>query len=651
MGGTAIYDREEKEDARWKLLGDGSILWAVAEEKRLPHEDHIEMSGKFVSLIVRYGADSEGNLVLSRDIVYPMLRTIPNNTHASLIQKYGTDTGLNIRINGKNLSAEKVYEVVFNGVLTVKTRTREKIDITRTIFPAVRQQAVIEEIVIKNCSEEEAVLDIEPFHQLDTARGTYGVYILEVCQDAPRRLVLHPMEENSFGLIYSGRKLREAAVSLDIAEEKEKRITLVQNLGRSLCFECPDTVLNAAFNLAKIRTAESIFETKGGLMHSPGGGNFYAAVWTNDQGEYAGPLFPLLGYPEGNEAALNCFRLYGPFMGPDYTAIPSSIIAEGIDIWEGAGDRGDAAMYAYGAARFALEMGRKDIAEELWPYIEWCVEYCKRKTTKEGIIASDSDELENRFPSGEANLSTSCLAFDALHSAAYLASALGKSEAAAEYNARADKLCIAIERYFGAKVDGYDTYRYYEGNDVLRAWICLPLAMGITNRKEGTIAALFSPRLWTKDGLATQAGDTTFWDRSTLYGLKGVFHAGETKRALEYFKYYTKRRLLGEHVPYAVEAYPEGNQRQLSGESALYCKVVTEGLVGIRPTGFDSFCCTPRLPEEWEKMSLRSVRAFQKEFDISVRRSGGKLILGIAWDGREQQYPYAEGETIEVKLV
>jgi len=107
---------------------------------------------------------------------------------------------------------------------------------------------------------------------------------------------------------------------------------------------------------------------------------------------------------------------------------------------------------------------------------------------------------------------------------------------------------------------------------------------------------LFSEKLWTIDGLASEDGSTTFWDRATLYALRGVFAASETKRAMDYLLYYSKRRLLGEHVPYAVEAYPEGNQRHLSAESALYCRIITEGIFGIRPEGFNTFSFSPKLP-------------------------------------------------------
>lgn len=182
----------------------------------------------------------------------------------------------------------------------------------------------------------------------------------------------------------------------------------------------------------------------------------------------------------------------------------------------------------------------------------------------------------------------------------------------------------AIENYFGATVEGYETYAYYEGNDILRSWICIPLTVGINTRASGTIDALFSPRLWTENGLLTQAGTTTFWDRSTLYALRGAFMAGATEKALDFLKQYSATRLLGDHVPYAVEAWPEGNQRHLSAESGLYGRIITEGIFGIRPTGLRTFDLTPHLPQEWNEMALRHIRAFEGDFDIEVTRAGAE---------------------------
>ena len=280
-------------------------------------------------------------------------------------------------------------------------------------------------------------------------------------------------------------------------------------------------------------------------MHAPGGESYYAAIWANDQAEYVNPFFPFLGYWKGNDSALNSYMHFARFMNPEFKPIPSSIIAEGTDIWNGAGDRGDAAMIAHGASRYALEKGDRVEAERLWPLIEWCLEYCHRKLNADGVVMSDSDELEGRFPSGDANLCTSTLYYDGLLSAAFLAKELGMKPSVPKlYNARAEKLRKAIESCFGAEIQGFHTYRYYDGNEVLRSWICMPLIVGILDRADGTIAALTSDKLMTKDGLLTQQGSDTFWDRSTLYSLRGMYIAGDTKAAGDFLHYYSSRRLL-----------------------------------------------------------------------------------------------------------
>ncbi len=218
------------------------------------------------------------------------------------------------------------------------------------------------------------------------------------------------------------------------------------------------------------------------------------------------------------------------------------------------------------------------------------------------------------------------------------------------YQRRAADLKKSIESYFGADMQGYHTYRYYEGNDLLRSWICMPLVVGINNRAEGTIAALFSDKMWTDNGLLTQEGSTTFWDRSTLYALRGVYAAGYPDKATDFLRFYSNARLLGEHVPYAVEAWPEGNQRHLSAESGLYARIITEGLFGIRPTGFSSFVLTPMLPTAWDKMALRKVRAFGADMDIEVERSGKWLQVKVTNGSWKKSYRVKPGESIQVKL-
>src|SRR2546421_9340966 len=52
---------------RWSIQPDGSIEWKI--NGKLPHDDHIEMSGEKVSLWIRYGVDTAGRLSLNRTLV------------------------------------------------------------------------------------------------------------------------------------------------------------------------------------------------------------------------------------------------------------------------------------------------------------------------------------------------------------------------------------------------------------------------------------------------------------------------------------------------------------------------------------------------------------------------------------------------------
>ena len=275
-------------------------------------------------------------------------------------------------------------------------------------------------------------------------------------------------------------------------------------------------------------------------------------------------------------------------------------------------------MYAYGAARFALAAGSRRIALELWPAIEWTLEFCRRKLTPDGVVASDTDELEGRLPSGKTNLNTSSIYYGGLKAASCLATSLQMPEAQHRYSAQADAMERSIEAFFGRTLRGFETYRYYEGNDILRSWICTPLCMGIMKRAAGTLDAIFSPHLWTESGMLSQEGDKIYWDRSALYGFRGGFIAGAAEQSFAKLREFSASRLLGEHVPYSIEAWPEGDKRHLSAESALYCRIITEGLFGIEPSGLNSFKLSPRLPMECKEMSLRKIRAFGAQFDIVV---------------------------------
>ncbi len=652
----------------WSIKDDNSIEM-VPSEISLPYSDHIEMSGEQVSCVIRWSIDEKGIFSEERSLVFPMLRRIPNDTHASLLYRVGTDIMSMIGINSlvpKQLSTRKVS---INGALSVINEygvgkhnsggargsyMRAVAEVTRTIFPSTTLPMICERYIIRNTSDNSLTVNIPEFSQISKTlpeKGVDGSYVVRADIFGEGTYTLKPQETLEFSAAFQAyRADGEKMTSPDVDAEYAARMAFISDdIDSSLILETPDSTIDTEFRFAKIRASESIYRTKGGLMHGPGGESYYAALWCNDECEYVCPFYPFLGYTTGNESALNCYRLYSAYRNEEFRPIPSSIIAEGTDIWDGAGDRGDAAMVAHGASRYVLARGDRQEAEQLWPFIKWCLEYCNRKLNDAGVPESDSDELEGRFPAGTANLSTACLYYDGLVSATYLAPLMGEpSSVAKTYGKQAAALRKAIGKYFEANVSGYETYRYYDGNDILRSWICLPLCFGINDRAEGTVAALFSPEMMTEDGILTQEGSTTFWDRSTLYALRGAFAAGYADETLEQLHNYSSRRLLGTHVPYPVEAYPEGSQRHLSGESGLYCRIITEGLFGIRPTGFDSFSLKVQMPSEWDRMALKRIKAFGKDFSISAERTDGdKIKITILCDGRTQKWSVRPGQEIK----
>jgi hypothetical protein len=614
----------------WQLSAEGGTEWTLKENTNLPVQDHIAMSGMRVDMILEWEVNQQRIFSANKVIRWPMLRMIPNDTHASL-QESLDDKGIpTFSVNGKPLSAGEVKRLEINGMLSVTTLHAEGIKHRRTIFPSVHSPAIIDRHHLTNQSGKNIEVSIpHSFSSIKTPseEGVLGSYLIESFIIGEGVYTLAPGESLEYSLVNAARKIDDAPYFGNPAAELAARKEFLKECAQNLVLETPDSILNRLFYFSKIRATESIFSTRGGLMHGPGGYNKYlAAIWANDQAEYINPFFPFMGNVAGNESAMNSFRHFARFTNDDFNPIPSSIIAEGIDYWNGAGDRGDMAMIAYGAARFSLASGNPEWSKELWPLIEWCLEYNDRKKTSKGVIASDSDELEGRFPAGNANLSTSSLYYDALLSAAYLGQELGISQDQINrYSKDASKLKKAIRKYFEADVEGYKTYQYYAGNTILRSWICFPMTVGIHDRVDGTVDALFSPRLWTENGLLTKAGTITVWDRSTLYALRGVMGTHRADEGVKKLHAFSKQRLVGDHVPYVNEAYPEQNQSHLSAESGLYCRIFTEGVFGIRPSGWNSFECTPRLVSGWDKMALRNIRAFGRKWDIEVYQNG-KLV-------------------------
>ncbi|MGN0533617.1 MAG: hypothetical protein ACI4IK_04580 [Eubacterium sp.] len=640
----AIF-KKQRNGQRYNL-SDNGVYCTLTDSDILPHINHLEMTGFEMSTIISYKIRRDRTLDLYRFCVFPQIRVIPNDTRGGLTYKFH---GVDISI--KNAPKDKVNKISYDGFLSIESETNG-IHICRKFSPGYDKKALIEEIIIENRSSANRQINVNNKHKKHKFSSCFMVNDEE---QVMLTNVFHNGKElrNTTDLhISSGEKCRILAVysaePVTIQDAENQiigRQKFLATVNGCMQIETPDEIINRQIELCKIRLSESIFNTKNGLMHCPGGGGFYGAIWTNDQCEYANPIFAYLGYEIGSKQAENSFRLFSKY-ADEKKAIPTSIIACGDDTWNGAGDRGDSSMFLYGLCRYLLSTGDKELTERFLPSIIKASEYVISNITDDDIVKSDSDELENRFESGKANLSTSCITYDAFISLHYLFTELGDNAQAERFLSLAKRLEHGIEKYFGANVEGYDTYRYCEEEKNLRSWICLPMTMGINTRKDETVRALLSDKLLKNGAMLTRSGEKTYWDRSTLYALRGLFCAGETKKALSLLEVYTKERLLGEHPPYPVEAFPEGNAAQLSAESALYLRIFTEGILGYRPTGFNSFTVKPNLPEKWNNINISNINLCGKRLNISVERNADGHLVKIG----EQSINVPFGESFTYKF-
>lgn len=617
-----------------RVVTPDGVVRLVVEGASLPISDHIEMSGYTSSHLISYNISEEREFFISIHSVYPNYRMKPNVTEASYSHNFIVDS--KVYIDGE----ERVERVRFSDIKGVLSFISDagKVEIRRTYYPAVYTTAIIEKIEVENLSEEEVKVEVNVpttgYISLPkfSDEGVEYISRMQLADDDGKMMEgfegknsaeLKPEECEVFYVVYYTRPSKED-ILVDVTFELKKREEFIDSIFNGVRIETGNKVFDQAFSHTVLRGSESIFNTKQGLMHCPGGGSYYGAIWTNDNVEYSAPFFGYSGRPMAKSAILNGIRLFAEEFDKK-KGIPSSIASCGDSVWRLAGDRGDSQMYASGSARFALACGDRVMAEEIMVYVKECIEYTKSKTDKNGIVYSDSDELEGRFSSGKANLSTNCLAYDMYLNASYLVKALGKMGESYEYYNLAMKQRSAIVKYFGGTVEGYETFKYFKSNNVLRSWICMPMCVGINDNSSGTVSALYGEKLYHNATLKTASNRNVIWDRSLLFALRGSFKAGFTDKSYEVLKDYTYSRFLGCHAPYPYEAYPEGNKRHLSAESILYARIYIEGILGLVCEGFGKFSVTPQIPAEWAYFKVKGLVLADIPIDITIEN--GELIV------------------------
>jgi len=536
-----------------------------------------------------------------------------------------------ILVDNHILTKKHPTKVDFDGMLTVTYPGNAGIVVSRRIYPSMSKALVLDEWRLQNTSGKPVQIAVKP-GRIEQREGEKVIMIWTV--SAVASTTVEPGAELTFQASIHARLLDEADLAVDAPSENAARRTLVDAAwngpGR---LETPDHDLNVAYALQKLHVLECPIETVKGVISHNGSLRYSPGIWANDPVEYSSPLFPFFGNEDLNKAGMQMYRIWldhcrqhgiDPFPGSfEHAALKLT------QRW-----RGDDAMVLYGLAKFLLFQGDRAAVEELWPLIELSAESVRRNTRPDGIIASKTDEMEGRYPTGDANLSTSSLAYGGYRLAAKLARALDKP-VATEFDQSADRLRKAIEVVFGAEIEGFRTYRYYKENSVLRGWILLPLAMDITERQDATLDAMVSDKLWPQsakggDILAASDRPETEWGRETYYALRVLFKAGRTEQALDLTRRVVKAQIFGCKGP-----YPDEDAIDMLCPGSLYPRVFTEGLFGIVPTGLDSFECTPWLPKDWPRMALRDVRAFGKAWDLIVEREGDQQKVTVVSGGRQ----------------
>ncbi|CAN5355615.1 hypothetical protein BH11ARM2_BH11ARM2_12780 [soil metagenome] len=105
---------------KWVVEEDG--ISRTVHTGTAPHQDHIETSGEKCSLILTYGTGEGGTLVESPQVVWPMLRTLPNDTHASLRFTFGSKERPTLTLDGRPVS-ETLKRARLDGVIHLETQS------------------------------------------------------------------------------------------------------------------------------------------------------------------------------------------------------------------------------------------------------------------------------------------------------------------------------------------------------------------------------------------------------------------------------------------------------------------------------------------------------------------------------------------------
>src|ERR1044072_1907351 len=225
--------------SRWHILPHGGIERTV--DKQLPHADHIEMSGKQVSLWVQYEADTASALHLTRTIVFPSFRLLPNNTHASMMYNVADRDLPRILINGRPMKADIYYGVPVNdfpekaisirhkGMMETNSRLLSKnvvLQLKRCLFPSDNAAMALEKLVFINTGDKTVKIEMEGLYkeqQPADSRVVNGPLRFVTGTVGAGEKTVAPGDSVIFGLFYAALRGTGKIATPSLAAEEQTR--------------------------------------------------------------------------------------------------------------------------------------------------------------------------------------------------------------------------------------------------------------------------------------------------------------------------------------------------------------------------------------------------------------------------------------------
>jgi len=267
------------QSSNWTLQ-DNHIVWHAHNHQGESYKDNIEMAGRKVAGIISYDVDTSGMVKIDRKIIYPQLHPHVKDSdpwwakyRAYLTKDYNDYIIPALYLNQQELTLPPVDSIVINGTLKIYHMANDYgLQVSRDFYPSMESRAFVEKWTLHNSSDTILIIDTEPLHQSSGSQGGKGHFKTMINADIKKRIELEVGEAYSFHIVMSAHLGSEDMSDLRYDRAHQQREHFINEMSNSLILNTPDQELNTLFRFSKIRASESIYDSKLGLIHSPGGG-------------------------------------------------------------------------------------------------------------------------------------------------------------------------------------------------------------------------------------------------------------------------------------------------------------------------------------------------------------------------------------------